>query len=123
MTDNEIIKAFECYKNYPDDDITRSCEKTVLLKKAYYLMCSQQAEIDRLKDENKKCLLIISSDTRRLKDEYERLKKAKAAAIEKFETKLKERQFSFIDDGWVEKYVPVQAIDDVKKELLGDTDA
>ena len=37
--------------------------------------------------------------------------------------KLKERQFSFIDDGWVEKYVPVQAIDDVKKELLGDTDA
>lgn len=130
-TDNELINIFErCTKTLMCNFDREECPYAIYVdchdrmeKNALDLIKRQQAEIERLKDENKKCLLIISSDTRRLKDEYERLKKAKTAAIEKFETKLKERQFSFIDDGWVERYVPVQAIDDVKKELLGDTDA
>lgn len=48
MTDKEIIQAFEHYNWYDDKDITVTCVKSVLLKNAYFLMCKQQAEIDKL---------------------------------------------------------------------------
>ena len=58
MTDNEIIKALECCAKdewYCDNNCSffEKCSKTLMAKSAFNLINQQNAEIERLKDENK----------------------------------------------------------------------
>ena len=119
MSDNEIIKAFECYKNYPDDDITRSCEKTVLLKKAYYLMCSQQAEIERLKQEQ----VFAKAHYGELEWQHitlcEKLKTVKAATIKEFAEKLKANAPLISRNDYDYYLILDKCLDDIVKEMEG----
>lgn len=115
MTDKEIIKAFEVDKDYPDNDITRSCEKTVLLKKAYLLMCRQQAEIEKIRSADPMDFCGVLCDF-----SEELINKAKAEAIKEFAERLKEIiQFSIDVWGDFELYAVIKDIDGLVKEMAG----
>lgn len=121
MTDQEIIRAFEGYKYYDDKDITRSCEKTVLLKEAYFLMERQQAEIERLKQEQ----VFAKAHYGELEWQHitlcEEFKTAKSSAIKEFVEKLKKYHYK-ASSNWsgiatTSKVVDVDVIDNLVKEM------
>ena len=112
MTDKEIIQSFEHYNWYDDKDITVTCVKSVLLKNAYFLMCRQQAEIERLKEKD-------LTETKRfmmLAENY-----IQAEAIKEFADKLKRKKSTITAQGLVGrkemKVVEISDIDNLVKEM------
>lgn len=125
MTDNEIIKALECCKNGRCDDrcpfygIKEDCE-VELPEEALDLINRQQAEIERLKEQNvrlnKECDHYIHFT------EY-----AKSEAIKEFAEKLKDslmhnyRHFLTVDTNgfaWLTTDAVDTHIDNLVKEML-----
>ena len=110
MTDNEIIKALECWINHFDG---KAVELETLCK-AFTLINRQKAEIDRLK-KNQVVHIDISEQFKK-ECEYE-IKIAKSEAIKEFAERLKKvfkKPFNCNS-----KYV-VSVINAVVKEMVGD---
>lgn len=123
MTDNEIIKALHCkcggemvciscpyYARYPD------CDRYAV-RDALSLINRQQAEIERLQGYNEN----LQTANTYLSNE---ILEAKAEAIKEVAERLKEEQEFFVNecDDFV-GYVAVSRIDNLTKEMVGDSDA
>lgn len=124
MTDEQIIKAFECCKdrecqtgcprlhnNLPIEDDCR-CN---LIKDALDLINRQKAEIERLRGST-----IVNNimESQRIKRE------AKAEAVKEFAEKLKLHSYIMSDEsqtGIINRYsvVTINQIDNILKELVG----
>ena len=116
MTDKEIIKAFEYYDWYDDKDTTVTCVKSVLLKNAYFLMCRQQTEIERLTDRNKrlgKCVDLLLNN----KNGVELIR---VEAIKELADRLGEHiEYRYNENCDFVPYVKVSDIEKVAKEMIG----
>ena len=133
MTDKEIIKALECCttKGAKCSDcpafkkVDRSdCKK--YFRGAIDIINRQQAEIERLRNENE--ILSKNADTafqdglNEAQDLYaEQVKdEIKSEAIKEFAERLKERQQTFIGDEYAYKFIYLIEIDNLAKEMVGE---
>ena len=113
MTDNEIIKALECCNQ---EDMCDKCPydfacydedyKSILAKDALDLINRQKAEIERLKEENKKQKMVLENinDTIHplpfVTDFDVAIKTAKSEAIKEFVSALKGKvvsEYEYVD--------------------------
>ena len=123
MTDNEIIKALECctdesYENCnecPYSTDTLSCERLKLLEDSLDLINRQKSEIERLKKE-----VSIARDAYiSIQDRYEH---TKAEAYKEFAERLNEKaQIADCFDSY-NMVVGTHFIDNLLKEMVGDTE-
>ena len=125
MTDEEIIKALECCA---DEDM--GCEVCpywakgcTVEKDTIDLINRQQAEIERLKEENKFHRKTITENAQRaLEVTIEEIEKAKSEAIKEFAERLK-TIFNFgvrVYEGKCTVDGVVHNIDNLVKEMVGD---
>lgn len=114
MTDNEIIKAL-IGKIYLCKEVNAWGTEISLkqLNEILDLINRQQSEIERLKIENQSLRMAANS----YKPHYN---EAKVEAVREFAGRLKDE--SFQDEGYYCDIVLVTDIDDVLKEMVGDTE-
>lgn len=125
MTDNEIIQAFEKHIDEFDKNGI-SVDNNRIDKLVLDLINRQQAENERLKKENE--ILSINADTafqdgfNEAQDLYAKQVKAeiKSEAVREFAERLKDD--SFEDKGYYYDIILVTDIDDVLKEMIGETE-
>lgn len=134
MTDNEIIKALECCQREYDKNC-KQCPynkysitgcRGELRKDTLDFINRLQAENERLKKENE--ILSINADTafqdglNEAQDLYAKQVKAeiKSEAVREFAERLKDD--SFEDKGYYYDIILVTDIDDVLKEMIGETE-
>ena len=132
LTDNEIIKAWECCMD--EMGCTKGCpcfnpkakgshctvaKKLELEKLTLDLINRQKAEIERLKEkvtrwkENYESSQVVVGDFREIiNKQAEKLKTAKAETIKEFAERLKKNEGR--------RGVPIGTIDNLVKEMVGD---
>ena len=124
MTDEEIIKALECCA---DEDM--GCEVCpywakgcTVEKDTIDLINRQQAEIERLKEENKFHRKTITENAQRaLEVTIEEVENAKAEAIKDFAERLKDVP-SLIIAGQKHYVIVESYFDNLVKEMVGEND-
>ena len=127
MTDNEIIRALECCieddcDNCPWDEQTACIE--YMKRDALYLIDSQKAEIERLKEQIGeypfKCKVGSNSEihSKSIEDYDSLIGDISAQATKEFAERLKEEQEFHVDecDNFV-GFVAVSRIDNILKEM------
>ena len=108
MTDNEIIKYLEqAIDKYNKNEIF--VDNMRLDKLSLELIKQKQAEIEKLKIENKS----LRSAANSYKIHYN---EARAEAVKEFAERLKERQQTFIGDEYTYKFIYLIEIDNLVKE-------
>ena len=134
MTDNEIIKAWECCTS----ERTNSCFKCPFYKLCdddnFSLVKATLDLINRQKAEIKKCENIIrladktiekqSAEIKRLEQEnFDRsltVETWKCEAVKEFAERLKEKQQTFIGHDYTCKFIYLIEIDNLVKEMVGE---
>ncbi len=137
LTDNEIKKALECCSDYgllkclkcPKRGTSKVCMYD-LSKEALDLINRQQAEIERLREENLKQKAIL--------EEFEQItyplpfethfdnaiKRAKTEAIKEFAERLKEKAWIYqhSEEVTINRLIATNDIDNLVKEMVGDAE-
>lgn len=116
MTDNEIIKALEvCTSEMQDCEICPllgNCDPLFLDSRALDLIDRQRAEIERLKK-------FLAEEEEKYKLCAKRFYKV---GVKDFAERLKEKSYPFPCAIGVENAVTIRVIDDLAKEMAGDTE-
>lgn len=117
MTDAEIIKALECCAGDDGCDVCPMYKPsseciTELQGKALDLINRQKAEIERLKR-------LLEEEEAKYKECAKRFYKE---AIKEFAERLKDKQQTFISDEYAYKFIYLIEIDNLAKEMVGDTE-
>ena len=124
MTDNDIRKALECCKEPASPIVCRRCSLSTtkrcvakLSENALSLINRQRAEIERLHKE----VGYWEAETKEARADIDQ---AVVEAIKEVAERLKEEQEFFVNgcDDFV-GYVAVSRIDNLTKEMAGDSDA
>lgn len=126
MTDNEIKDALEAEIHLVEyvDGLYAENISLELLKDILDFINSQQAEMDKIKKEKDKSFekwkLLADKTEQHYSELYEEaIEIAKSEALKEFAERLKDE--SFEDDGYYCEIVLVTDIDDVLKEMAGET--
>ena len=121
MTEAEVIKALELCK-----DPMASCSECFLVVSDRYcertLMGNALDLINRQKAENEKLQSDNSSMQSTLAKMSMGVEEAKAEAIKEFAERLKDKQQTFISDEYAYKFIYLIEIDNLVKEMVGDTE-
>lgn len=127
MNDEEIKKALECCAYNEDcESCPRSkyCDGVEQMIHALDLINRQQAEIERYEKESNEQFDKIKLLDDRIKQRYAELfEEAKefvrTEAIKEFAERLKEKQRTFIGDGYAYEFIPSIEIDVLLAEMVG----
>lgn len=130
LTDNEIIKAFECCYNdkpcsdcpfYVDCNCTTPKNDTEFLpKKIVEIINRLQAENERLKKETKKCKEHYKMACSERNEFLEQLETAKAEAYKEFVERLKESKPIEHKGTLYYETFTIREVDNLLKELVGE---